>query len=113
MTSQKKETFGQLIRRLRQKENYTLTQLAAQLGVDSANLSKIETGKREFDVSRIEKLAKALNQEEDFFFNELLSEQVAKSLYQIKNYQEILVMAEDKIKYLAQSKVEQGKLQII
>jgi|TARA_B110000908_G_C9998333_1_gene333007 transcriptional regulator with XRE-family HTH domain len=112
MTSQKTETFGELIRRLRQKENYTLTQLAAKLGVDSANLSKIETGKREFDVSRIQKLAKALNQKEDLFFNELLSERVAKSLYQLNNYQEILVMAEDKIKYLTQSKVEQGKPQI-
>jgi len=44
-----KETFGEYIRKLRTENELTLTQLAAKLDLDSANLSKIENGKREFD----------------------------------------------------------------
>ncbi len=36
-----KTTFGEYIRELRLENNLTLTQLAAKLNLDSANLSKI------------------------------------------------------------------------
>ena len=41
-----KESFGSFIKKLRVENNLTLTQLAAKLDLDSANLSKIENGKR-------------------------------------------------------------------
>ena len=46
-------TFGEYIRLLRNEQKMTLTQLAAQLELDSANLSKIETGKRGFDEKKL------------------------------------------------------------
>jgi len=49
-----KTSFGEYIRKLRTENGMTLTQLAAQLELDSANLSKIENGKREFDEKRLE-----------------------------------------------------------
>ena len=55
-----KETFGEYIKRLRTENELTLTQLAAKLDLDSANLSKIENSKREFDEKRLEKLSTAL-----------------------------------------------------
>ena len=53
-----KTTFGEYIRLLRNENELTLTQLAAKLNLDSANLSKIENGKRDFDEKRLPKLAK-------------------------------------------------------
>lgn len=44
-----RETIGQYIKTLRNDKGWTLTQLAAKLDIDSANLSKIENGKRELD----------------------------------------------------------------
>jgi transcriptional regulator with XRE-family HTH domain len=44
-----KESFGSFIKKLRIENNLILTQLAAKLDLDSANFSKIETGKRGFD----------------------------------------------------------------
>ena len=41
--------FGEYIRTLRTQSGLTLTQLGAKLGIDSGALSKIETGKKEFD----------------------------------------------------------------
>ena len=60
MTSLMKTTFGEYIRLLRNENELTLTQLAAKLNLDSANLSKIENGKRDFDEKRLPKLAKNL-----------------------------------------------------
>jgi len=47
--SSMKESFGSFIKKLRIENNLILTQLAAKLDLDSANFSKIETGKRGFD----------------------------------------------------------------
>ena len=58
MTSLMKTTFGEYIRLLRNENELTLTQLAAKLNLDSANLSKIENGKRDFDEKRLPELAK-------------------------------------------------------
>jgi len=58
MTSLMKTTFGEYIRLLRNSNDLTLNQLAAKLNLDSANLSKIENGKRDFDKKRLPKLAK-------------------------------------------------------
>ncbi|NOX86990.1 MAG: helix-turn-helix transcriptional regulator, partial [Chlorobi bacterium] len=54
-------TFGEYIRKLRTENGLTLTQLAAKINLDSANLSKIENGKRDFDEKRLEKLSDALD----------------------------------------------------
>lgn len=56
-----KATFGEYIRQLRTDKGLTLTELAALLKLDSANLSKIENGKREFDEKRLDKLAMLSN----------------------------------------------------
>ena len=60
MTSLMKTTFGEYIRLIRKEKELTLTQLAAKLDLDSANLSKIENGKRDFDEKRLPKLGKML-----------------------------------------------------
>ena len=47
------ENFGDYVRQLRKDKEWTLTKLAAMLDMDSANLSKIETGKRGFDEKKL------------------------------------------------------------
>ena len=106
-------TFGELIRQLRKEKMLTLTQLAAKVSLDSANLSKIETGKREFDERKLDKLAKALDQDINFLRRELLSESIAKKIYKNDEYQSILELAESKVNYYKQANTEQGKIQFI
>ena len=105
-----KEKFGMYIRKLRNQREMTLTHLAAKLDMDSANLSKIETGKREFDEKRLSKLAEALNIELEVIQNEFLSDLIAKRLYKVENYDSVLTLAEDKIKYYKSINIQQGKL---
>jgi len=105
-----KETFGQYIRNLRNSKNYTLTQLAAQIGIDSGALSKIETGKKIFDEKLIPRLAEIFDLEEKNVKNEFYSEAIAKILLEKKCSDEVLELAIDKANYRRSKSVKQSNL---
>jgi len=109
-TSQMQQTFGEYIRYLRLKEGFTLTQLGAKLGIDSANLSKIENGKREFDEKRLMKLAATFQLDLEQLKIEFFGDFFAKKLFHSKCSTEALSIAEEKIKYLRTKSTTQSKL---
>jgi len=94
------ETFGEYIRRLRTENELTLTQLAAKLDLDSANLSKIENNKREFDEKRLELLAIVFKLDLAELRTEFFSDFIAKKIYDNNCDSETLILAEKKVEYL-------------
>ena len=94
-----KVTFGEYIRELRNINGLTLTQLAAKLDLDSANLSKIENGKRDFDEKRLPKLARVFKLNIKELRKEFISDQIAKQIYECDCTKEMLVVAEEKAEY--------------
>ena len=94
------ETFGEYIKRLRTENGFTLTQLAAKLDLDSANLSKIENNKREFDERRLTLLSEVFNLEISKLRTEFFSDFIAKKIYENNCDEETLVLAEEKVAYL-------------
>jgi len=105
-----KATFGEYIRQLRTDKGLTLTELAALLKLDSANLSKIENGKREFDEKRLDKLATAFNLDIEKLKTEYFGEQFAKKMYQYNCSPETLIVAEEKVNYLKNINVKQTEI---
>lgn len=105
-----KTMFGEYIRELRTDKGLTLTQLAAQLELDSANLSKIENGKREFDEKRLEKLATAFNLDMEKLKTEYFSDQFAKKMYEYNCSSDTLIVAEQKVNYLKSVNVTQTEI---
>ena len=101
-------TFGEYIKKLRTDNGLTLTQLAFQLNLDSANLSKIENGKREFDEKRLSKLALAFSLDLDKLKIEYFGDQFAKKMYEYNCPSETLVVAEEKVNYLKTINTKQG-----
>ncbi|MBS1571083.1 MAG: helix-turn-helix transcriptional regulator [Bacteroidetes bacterium] len=99
-----KETFGEYIKRLRTENGFTLTQLAAKLDLDSANLSKIENNKREFDERRLTLLSEVFNLNIDKLRTEFFSDLIAKKIYENNCDEETLVLAEEKVAYLKSKK---------
>ncbi len=95
-------TFGEYIRELRNLNGLTLTQLAAKLDLDSANLSKIENGKRDFDEKRLPKLARTFKLSLQELRKEFVSDQIAKQIYECNCTKEMLLVAEEKAKYRRQ-----------
>ena len=95
-----KEIFGEYIKRLRTENELTLTQLAAKLDLDSANLSKIENNKREFDEKRLELLAKVFDLDIAQLRTEFFSDIIAKKIYENNCDSQTLILAEQKVEYL-------------
>jgi DNA (cytosine-5)-methyltransferase 1 len=95
-----RETVGQYIRTLRNDKGWTLTQLAAKLDIDSANLSKIENGKRELDEKKLAKLCKVFKLDKSEMERELVSEKIARAICDKELDQSILTLAEEKINYI-------------
>lgn len=110
--SRMKECFGGFIKKLRVENNLTLTQLAAKLDLDSANLSKIENGKRDFDEKRLVLLAATFSIEIDVVKKEYLGDFIAQKIYAINYSQEILLVAEEKVKYLRSVNAKQINLDL-
>jgi transcriptional regulator with XRE-family HTH domain len=97
-----KVAFGEYIRELRNLGELTLTQLAAKLDLDSANLSKIENGKRDFDEKLLLKLAQVFKLNIKELKKEFVSDQIAKQIYECNCTKEMLVVAEEKAAYRRQ-----------
>lgn len=95
-----KETFGQYLKELRTNSGYTLTQLATKLEMDTANLSKVENGKRDFDFKRLPVLCNVFELNVQEMQKELLSEKFAKEVNEIHLDESVFALAEEKIKYL-------------
>lgn len=105
-----KATFGEYIKKLRTDNGLTLTQLAFQLDLDSANLSKIENGKREFDEKRLEKLANAFDLDLEKLKVEYFADQFAKKMYEYNCSSETLIVAEEKVNYLKNKNIKQAEI---
>ena len=99
MTSLMRTTFGEYIRELRTEKGLTLTQLAAQLNLDSANLSKIENNKRDFDQKRLPVLAKIFGLKLEELKNEYITDQLGKQIYELNCTKQLLKVAEEKAEY--------------
>ncbi len=106
-----KAIFGEYIRQLRTDKGLTLTQLAARLELDSANLSKIENGKREFDEKRLIKLASTFNLDIEKLKVEYFGNQFAKKMYEYNCSTETLIVAEEKVNYLKSTNAKRAQIE--
>ena len=61
-----KQTFGNLLKKLRKEENLTAEELADKAGIDRTYITKIETDDKLPSVAIMEKIAKVLNDEDLF-----------------------------------------------
>ena len=102
--------FGEKMRNLRQERNLPLRKVAAYLDIDTSILSKIERGEREASRDIVIKAAKFFDIKETEFLTNFFSEQVARIIYQEENCDQILKVAEEKIKYIKTHSSKQGDL---
>ncbi len=107
-----RQMFGQYIRGLRTEKGFTLTQLGAKLGIDSANLSKIENGKRDFDEKKLKLLAEIFELNLEELKTEFFGEYFAKKIFETNCSTDVLAVAEEKVKYYRENNVKQGKLKL-
>lgn len=105
-----KESFGEIIRELREKEGLPLRKVAAFIDIDASTLSKIERGERSANKELIPALGEILKISNHDLTLSLLSDSVVESIIYEDNCSEILKVAEEKIKYFKSKNYQQSKL---
>lgn len=94
------KTIGEILRESREKKGLLLRQVAAQLDVDVAILSKIERGSRKATRNQIIKLADILDIKRDELLIYYLSEKIAYDLVGEDIARKTLKFAERRVEYL-------------
>ena len=90
--------IGDKIRELRESENILLRQLAAQLDMDTAMLSKMERGDRFFRKEDILALAKIFKQPQKDLLTLWLADKVLKTIENEEHRKQALSLALEKVK---------------
>lgn len=98
------KTTGEIIRQQREKKELLLRQVASQLEMDTAILSKIERGERKATRQQIIKLAEILELDKDQLLIQYLSERIAYDLADEDNFKQALKVAEKRVNYIKQNK---------
>ncbi|QIJ90179.1 hypothetical protein C7H62_2371 [Mesoflavibacter sp. HG96] len=91
-------TFGEHIRKLREQKQLLLREVASQMNIDTALLSKIERSTRIARKEQVQALAVALNENETELLKIWMADKITEMLKEEKNSKEILKIAEEKIK---------------
>ncbi|WP_424964407.1 helix-turn-helix domain-containing protein [Ekhidna sp.] len=105
-----KETFGEIIRNLRELQGLPIRKVAAHLDIDPSTLSKIERGDRNANRDQVVKLSSILNIDEKSLMIDFLSDKVARELLYEEHSKEVLLAAEDKINYVRSTNVKQSRI---
>lgn len=104
------ERFGEYIRRLRIEKGLNQTQLAAQIGLDSGGLSKIETGKKGLKEGKLNLLAVIFEVSNEEIKKQYFSERFAEDCYKNNCPDAVFVLAEQKVKYIKSANTKQGQI---
>ncbi len=107
-----KKTFGEHIKKLREEYKLPLRKVASVLDIDPSTLSKIERGERTANKEMLPLLAELFNENEKTLGLIFFSDKVAYQLIEEENPNEILKVAEEKIQYLKNKNIKQGKLNL-
>jgi HTH-type transcriptional regulator, competence development regulator len=98
------ENMGDYIRQLREQAEMPLRKLAALLDIDQSTLSKLERGERPVNRQMLPIIAKTFKVDEKELIVKFMSKQVAYQLVDEKFAKEILIAAEEEIKYINKKK---------
>lgn len=94
------ENIGDFIRKLREQAEMPLRKLAALLDIDQSTLSKLERGERPVSRQMLPIIAKTFKVDEKELIVRFMSKQIAYQLADEKYSKDILIAAEEEIKYL-------------
>jgi transcriptional regulator with XRE-family HTH domain len=98
------QSFGEIIKKLRDDQGLVLRQVAAALDVDQAIISKFEKGERKPNRDQVLAFAKFFNAKQDDLLIAWLSDKVAYELEDENVALKALQMAEEKVKYQKRKK---------
>jgi len=107
-----KQSFGEYLRELREKQNLPIRKVASKLDIDPSTLGKIERGERSASSEMLPILADIFKIDVKALKLILFSDKVAYQIIEEEDTSEILRIAEKKIQYLKNKNLIQGSLDL-
>ncbi len=101
------KTFGEIIKSERESKGFILRQVASELDIDQAIISKFERGERKPSKEQVEKFARFYNLDKNKLITSWLSDKIANEILYEINISELLKVAEEKAMYL--KTIQDGK----
>ena len=98
------QSIGDTLRKLREDKQLPLRKVAAMLDIDQSLLSKIERNERRANREQIVELAKIYGVKESQLLVEYFSDKVAYDIADEDSARQILIVAEEKVKYIKKFK---------
>jgi transcriptional regulator with XRE-family HTH domain len=97
-------TIGEQLRTLRENAKLSLREVAAEIGVDTSLLGKIERNERKPTKEQLKQIANFFKIDDKMLMRELLSDQFAYKILEEGADIDTLKVAEEKIEYLIANK---------
>lgn len=94
------KTFGEIIKSRREEQNLLLREVSALTSIDQSIISKFEKGERKPSREQVLKFAEIFDLPQNDLIIAWQSDKVAYDLLQENDAEEILKVAESKVKYL-------------
>ena len=110
MLLQLKEPLGDYMRKLRESKALPLRKVAAKLDIDQSTLSKYERGERLIKEELIPKLAEMFDINEEELRISYMGDKILFSILNDKRAEEILEVAEEKLKYYRNLHAKQANI---
>lgn len=105
------QTFGEWMRHHRLRIEWPLRKVGAHLDLDTSTVAKIEKGQRVATREQVGKLAELFDEPYDEVLVLYLADRVAEELADEACADDVLRVAEEKIKYLRAKSARQGELE--
>lgn len=103
-------SFGEFIKKEREKQGWTQTDLGAKLGINSGAISKIEHGRKLISTAKLPTLAELFSIElikvKELYFGD----KIGREIYKNECPETVFAVAEATVEYLKISKTKQGKI---
>lgn len=103
-------SFGEFIKKEREKQGWTQTDLGAKLGINSGAISKIEHGKKLISSNKLSMLAELFSIELTKIKELYFGDKIAREIYKNDCPETVFAVAEANVRYLKISKAKQGKI---
>lgn len=105
-------SFGNFIKKEREKREWTQTEFGAKIGINTSAISRIENGSQKFSKSKLKKLSELFEMDLQTITDLFFADKFVREALKYRCSDSIFSVAEETANYYRSINVKQGKLEL-
>jgi transcriptional regulator with XRE-family HTH domain len=110
MTNLKMTSFGDFIKKEREKQGWTQTDFGAKIGINSSAVSRIEHGTKQISNNKLPTLSTLFSIELSKIKELYFADKFAREAYEFDCPNTVFAVAEEEVRYLRNKNAKQSKM---